>query len=259
MKTIILAGGYGTRIRDVSDSLPKPMIPIGGFPILWHIMKHYAHWGHKEFVVCLGYKGSVIKEFFLNYEAHIRDFTIALGQQRSLTYHSEHSEDWIVTLADTGLDAMTGARIRRVRKYVDSGQSFMLTYGDAVSDVNLDELIRFHESHDRALTLTAVSPPGRFGELELQQGGHVQAFNEKPQVSGGYISGGYFVCRPKLFDYLDDREELVFEKEPINRMVADGQVMAYRHEGFWHPMDTSRDYQLLNSLWEGDRAPWRKW
>ena len=259
MKTILLAGGYGTRIRDVSDNLPKPMIPIGGYPILWHIMKHYAHWGHSEFVVCLGYKGTTIKEFFFNYEGHTRDFTITLGKNRALEYHSDHAEDWAVTLADTGLEAMTGARIKRVKKYVGDEESFLLTYGDAVSDVDLDALIRFHNSHDRILTITGVSPPGRFGELETDATGKVEAFNEKPQVSGGCISGGYFVCRKQLFDYLDDREDLVFEKDPMNQLVSEGQVMVYKHEGFWHPMDTSRDYQLLNGLWDKNKAPWRLW
>jgi len=259
MKVIILAGGYGTRIRDVSESLPKPMIPIGGYPILWHIMKHYARWGHKEFVVCLGYKGTAIKEFFLNYEAHTRDFTITLGRHRALDYHSDHAEDWAVTLADTGLEAMTGARVRRVQKYIGDDETFLLTYGDAVSDVDLDALLRFHNSHDRVLTITGVSPPGRFGELEMEDSGRVVAFNEKPQVSGGCISGGFFVCRRKVFEYLDEREDLVFEKDPMNKLVAGGQIMVYKHTGFWHPMDTSRDYQLLNGLWDRGKAPWRLW
>jgi glucose-1-phosphate cytidylyltransferase len=259
MKCIILAGGYGTRIRDVSDNVPKPMIPIGSYPILWHIMKHYARYGHRDFVVCLGYRGSVIKEFFVNYEAHTRDFTITLGRHKALEYHSNHAEDWSVTLAETGLNAMTGCRIKRVQKYVQGNESFLLTYGDAVSDVDLDALIRFHNSHDRILTITGVCPPGRFGEVKTCNGGRVLAFNEKPQVSGGLISGGFFVCRPELFDYLRDHEDLVFEKDPMNALVADGQVMVYEHGGFWHPMDTSRDYQLLNGLWERGCAPWRLW
>ncbi len=258
MKTVILAGGYGTRIRDVAESLPKPMISIGGYPILWHIMKHYAHWGHSDFVVCLGYKGSAIKEFFLNYEAHTRDFTIRLGSPGAPEYHSGHSENWSVTLAETGLEAMTGARIKRVQKYL-GGDDFMLTYGDAVGNVDLDALIRFHRSHDKILTVTGVSPPGRFGELMSGSDGTVVEFNEKPQVSGGRISGGFFVCRSGLFDYLNDNESLVFEKGPINALVAAGQLMMYEHDGFWHPMDTYRDYQLLNGLWDRNEAAWRVW
>lgn len=256
MKTIILAGGYGTRIRDVSESLPKPMIPIGGYPILWHIMKHYSHWGHKEFILCLGYKGASIKEFFLNYEAQTRDFTISLGHERKLVYHSQHSEDWSVTLADTGLNSMTGARIRRIKQYIGNDQTFFMTYGDAVSNVDLEALLQFHNSHGRTLTITGVSPPGRFGELDVDASGRISAFNEKPQVSGGCISGGFFVCRRDVFDYLDDREDLVFEKDPMDRLVESGQVMVFKHTGFWHPMDTSRDFNLLNGFWNSGQAPW---
>ena len=234
------------------------MISIGSYPILWHIMKYYAYWGHTDFVVCLGYKGSVIKEFFLNYEAHTRDFTISLGDSRNLEYHTGHAEDWSVTLAETGLEAMTGARIKRVQKYIGDSD-FMVTYGDAVGNVDLDALLRFHRSHNKVLTVTGVSPPGRFGELMSDNSGAVLEFNEKPQVSGGRISGGFFVCRRELFDYLNDREDLVFEKGPMNALVAADQVMMYGHDGFWHPMDTYRDYQLLNGLWEQGNAAWRVW
>lgn len=259
MKVAILCGGYGTRIRDVADNIPKPMIPIGGYPILWHIMKYYASWGHHQFVLCLGYKSEVVKDFFLNYEAHTKDFTIKLGS-RAIDYHTGHQEaDWEVTLSETGLNAMTGARVRRIQRYVQDEENFMLTYGDGVGDIDLDALIAFHKSHGKILTVTGVRPPGRFGELMSDAAGQVMEFNEKPQASGGRISGGFFVCRRELFDYLDDRENLVFEQDPMNRLVKDGQLMVYEHDGFWQPMDTYRDYTLLNDLIEKGKAPWIKW
>ena len=260
MKTVILCGGYGTRIRDVADNIPKPMIPVGRFPILWHIMKYYASYGHKDFVLCLGYKSQAIKDFFLNYEAHIKDFTIDLGGKAAVQFHTDHSEsDWRVTLAETGLNALTGARIRRAQKYLGDEDSFMLTYGDGVGDVDLDRLLAFHNSHGKALTVTGVRPPGRFGELLSDANGKVTEFNEKPQAAGGRISGGFFVCRKNLFDYLDDREDLMFEKEPMARLVKDGQLMVFEHDGFWQPMDTHREYQLLNDLYDSGKAPWVKW
>ncbi len=256
MKVVILAGGYGTRIRDVADDIPKPMIPIGPYPIIWHIMKTYAHFGHKDFIVCLGYKGQVIKDFFLNYEAYTRDFTISFGSGGSVKYHNSHDEsDWKITLADTGTRSMTGARISRIRDFVQ-GEDFMLTYGDGVSDVDIGKLIEFHKSHGKILTVTGVRPPGRFGEMVGDADGRIFEFNEKPQASAGRISGGFFVASPKIFDYLDDKEELVFEQGPIRQLVKDGQLMMYEHDGFWQPMDTSREYQLLNSLYEVGKAPW---
>lgn len=255
MKVVILCGGYGTRIRDVAENLPKPMIPVGRFPILWHIMKYYASYGHKDFVLCLGYKSHVIKDFFLNYEAHTKDFTIQLGRKESMVFHNEHDEaDWNVTLAETGLDAMTGARIARIRRYVE-GEDFMLTYGDGLGDVDLDALLRFHRQHSKLLSVTGVRPPGRFGEL-THQNGLVAEFNEKPQASGGRISGGFFVASPGLFDYLSDDDGLVFEQQPMRRLVGDRQMMMYEHDGFWQPMDTHREYQLLNGLYEKGEAPW---
>ncbi|MBI3793266.1 MAG: glucose-1-phosphate cytidylyltransferase [Nitrospinae bacterium] len=257
MKVVILCGGQGTRIRDVADNIPKPMIPIGQYPILWHIMKYYSGFGHKNFVLCLGYKGQVIKDFFLNYEAHTKDFTITLGKREEIEFHTAHNEtDWRVTLADTGLNALTGARVRRIQKYV-AGEEFMLTYGDGVGDIDIDKLLAFHRGHGKALTVTGVRPPGRFGEL-VHKGGRATEFNEKPQAAGGCISGGYFVASPKIFDYLDDSENLVFEQEPMRKLVADGELMVFEHNGFWQPMDTSREYQLLNSLYEQNRAPWVK-
>jgi glucose-1-phosphate cytidylyltransferase len=240
----------------VVEELPKPMIPIGPYPILWHVMKIYARYAYKQFVICLGYKGQIIKDFFLNYEAYTRDLTVKFGRNGGVTYHSEHTEaDWSVTLSDTGLRAMTGARIRRIHRYVD-GEDFLLTYGDGVSDVDIDSLVAFHRSHGRVLTVTGVRPPGRFGEMMSAAGGRVLEFNEKPQATAGRISGGFFVASPRLFDYLDDREELVFEQEPMRRLVAEGQLMMYEHDGFWQPMDTSREYQLLNSLYDSGAAPW---
>ena len=258
MKVVILCGGYGTRIRDVADNIPKPMIPIGRFPILWHIMKYYASYGHRDFILCLGYKSSVIKDFFLNYEAHTKDFTIELGRKDTLTFHSEHEEsDWRVTLADTGLGAMTGARIKRIQKYIGA-DDFMLTYGDGVGDIDLNLLRAFHLEHGRMLTVTGVRPPGRFGEL-VHADGVITEFNEKPQATGGRISGGFFIATPKIFDYLNDDEELVFEQQPMRSLVGDKQLMVFEHDGFWQPMDTSREYQLLNSLYAKGDAPWVRW
>ncbi|MFJ9450899.1 glucose-1-phosphate cytidylyltransferase [Herbaspirillum sp. NPDC101397] len=260
MKVVILCGGQGTRIRDVSDNLPKPMIPVGGLPILWHIMKYYATWGHKDFVLCLGYMGKSIKDFFLNYEQNTRDFSLVLGGAKSIEYHTEHKEaDWRVTLAETGLDALTGARIKRIRKYIGDDENFMLTYGDGVGDINIDELLKFHQAHGKILTVTGVRPPGRFGELMHAPDGQVTEFNEKPQATGGRISGGYFVCRRDIFDYLDDREDLTFETDPMRKLVADGQMMVFEHDGFWQPMDTYRDYSYLNNAVAINKAPWIKW
>ena len=260
MKTVILCGGYGTRIRDVADDIPKPMIPVGHFPILWHIMKYYAAWQHREFILCLGYKGNLIKDFFFNYDIRAQDFTLTLGGERAVLCHTTHEEiDWKVTLADTGNNSMTGARVRQIRKYILPDENFLLTYGDGVGDVDLDKLVRFHKAHGKIMTVTGVRPPARFGELVSDKSGRVLEFNEKPQTSGGRISGGFFVCRSALFDYLDDREDLVLENEPMRQLVKDGQMMVYEHDGFWHPMDTARDYALLNSLFNSGKAPWVIW
>ncbi|MDP9263651.1 MAG: glucose-1-phosphate cytidylyltransferase [Acidobacteriota bacterium] len=257
MKVVILCGGFGTRIRDVADHIPKPMILIGRYPILWHIMKHYARYGHKEFTLCLGYKGQVIKEFFLNYEAHTKDFTIELGRRDGLRFHAAQEDaDWRVTLVDTGLDAMTGARVRKIQKYIGQDEHFMLTYGDGVGDIDLGKLVAFHQAHGKVLTVTGVRPPGRFGELRADAEGVVCEFNEKPQAAEGLISGGFFICRREIFDYLDDREDLMFEAEPMNRLVAARQLCVYEHAGFWQPMDTNREYELLNALYAKGNAPW---
>ncbi|MEK6730714.1 MAG: glucose-1-phosphate cytidylyltransferase [Pseudomonadota bacterium] len=260
MKTVILCGGQGTRIRGVVENIPKPMIPVGAFPILWHIMKYYACWRHKEFVLCLGYQADVIKDFFRNYKAHMCDYTVFLGDSKRVEYHGKHDEaDWQVTLAETGLNAMTGVRIKRIKKYIAEDEHFMLTYGDGVGDVDLDKLLAFHLSHGKILTMTGVHPPGRFGELMSDAKGLVTEFNEKPQSTGGCINGGFFVCRREIFDYLSDDESLVFEQEPIKKLVADRQMMLYEHGGFWQPMDTYREYSLLNGLYDAGKAPWVIW
>jgi glucose-1-phosphate cytidylyltransferase len=256
LKVVILAGGYGTRIRDVAEELPKPMIPIGPYPILWHIMKTYSKFGITDFIICLGYKGQVIKDFFLNYDAFTRDFTINFAEQSKITYHNNLNESkWNVTLADTGLRSMTGSRISQIKKYLN-GDDFMVTYGDGVSDINIQSLVDFHKSHNKLLTVTGVRPPGRFGEMSSDSNGQVLEFNEKPQATAGRISGGYFVASHKLFDYLDDDENLVFEQEPLREIVRNQELMMYKHDGFWQPMDTSREFQLLNSLYDSGKAPW---
>jgi len=260
MKVAILCGGYGTRIRDVADNIPKPMILIGDKPILWHIMKYYAEYGIKQFVLCLGYKSNVIKEFFLNYEANTNDFTITLGKEKRIQYHNEHPEsDWQVTLAETGLNSMTGARLKRVQRHLLNEDNFMLTYGDGVGDINIHNLMEFHKKHGKILTVTGVRPPGRFGELMNDEEGRVYEFNEKPQASEGRISGGFFVCKKEIFNYLGDNESLIFEQEPMRRLVKDGQLMVYEHDGFWQPMDTHREYLLLNDLYSKGQAPWVVW
>ena len=259
MKVAILCGGRGTRLREVSETLPKPMVPIGGHPIIWHIMKIYASFGFNEFVLLLGYKGEVIRDFFLNYAALASDVTVDLsraGEDR-LTFHKEVTEDWKVTLVDTGLDAMTGARLRRARHYLADDDSFFATYGDGVGDVDIKALQAFHADKSTVATLTGVYPPGRFGELEVADG-TVRAFNEKPQVSGGRINGGFFVFnRSFLDDYLDDREDLVLENEPMRKLASDGQLSMFEHDGFWMPMDTPREHSLLNGLWAKNAAPWK--
>lgn len=259
MKTVLLCGGFGTRIRDVADDVPKPMIPVGRLPILWHIMKYYASFGFDDFVLCLGYKGDVIKNFFLNYETATRDVTVDLSSSKELTFHTQHDEtSWKVTLADTGLATMTGGRISRIKKYVE-GDRFFLTYGDGLCDVNLNDLLNFHDRQKTVATVTGVRPPGRFGELMASKDGIADHFNEKPQASEGRISGGYFVCEPAIFDVLNDSEELVFEEEPLRALVKQRQLSVYEHNGFWQCMDTYRDWQLLNNLEMSSKAPWKIW
>lgn len=257
VKTVILCGGFGTRIRDVSESLPKPMINIGPYPILFHIMKYYSYFSHKEFVLCLGYKSHVIKDFFLNYRVYTSDFQIDFDDNRAIKYLGSNLPiDWKVTLAETGLNTMTGGRVKKVAKYIGQDDNFMLTYGDGVGDIDLDELLQFHKYHGKILTVTGVHPPGRFGEIASTPDHSVIGFNEKPQSSGGRISGGFFVCKREIFEYLDDRESLVFEKDPINDLVRDNQMKVFPHNGFWQPMDTHREFLLLNNMYKNSKAPW---
>jgi glucose-1-phosphate cytidylyltransferase len=258
MQVVILCGGQGTRIRDVADDIPKPMIPIGGQPILWHIMKGYAHHGYTDFILCLGYKSWIIKSYFLNYHLADSDLTLNLRNPGKVHIHSSHGkDDWHLTLAETGLDAMTGCRIKRIEKFV-TGDHFMLTYGDGVGDVDIERLVAFHKQHGKIGTVTAVQPPNRFGEVELD-GLHVADFMEKPLVSQGWISGGFFVFQRAIFDRLHDDPDLIFEYAPLKQLAGDRQLMAYQHQGFWQPMDNSRDYRHLNDLWAKGQAPWKTW
>jgi glucose-1-phosphate cytidylyltransferase len=258
MQVVILCGGQGTRIRDVADDIPKPMIPIGGRPILWHIMKGFAHYGLTDFVLCLGYKSWVIKRFFLDYHLAGVDFSLRLGTPHQIQIHGPApDEDWHITLAETGADAMTGCRVKRIERYI-TNDHFLLTYGDGVADVNIRKLLGFHQSHGRIGTVTAVQPPGRFGEIEVD-GRQVVEFNEKPLLSRGRINGGFFVFHRRFFSRLSDDPSLVLEQAPLMHLARDGELMAYAHNGFWHPMDNSRDYKYLNDLWAEDKAPWNCW
>lgn len=261
MKVVILCGGMGTRIRDVSAEIPKPMTPIGTNPILWHIMKTYSAHGFKEFVLCLGFQSQTIKQFFLNYTLNTVDVTLQLGRNSHVEIEDgegHEAEGWRVTLAETGLHTMTGGRIRRIERYIGDAPHFMLTYGDGVGDIDVAALVAFHKSHNKLLTITGVRPPGRFGELTVSEGDRVIGFNEKPQVAGGLISGGFFVCSREIFRYLRDGSDgLVFEKEPMTQLAADGEIRVFRHDGFWHPMDTYRDFAYLNELWQRGEAPWK--
>ena len=258
MQVVILCGGQGTRIRDVADDVPKPMIPIGGQPILWHIMKGYASHGFNQFILCLGYKSWVIKRYFLDFHLAGADFSLSLGTPNQVHIHSPApSEDWQVTLVETGLDAMTGCRIKRIEKYI-TGENFLVTYGDGVADVDLRKLVDFHLRHGKLGTVTAVRLPGRFGEIELD-GPQVVEFSEKPVVSKGRINGGFFVFHRRLFERLQDDPALVFEHDPLMQLARDGELMAYLHNGFWQAMDNSREYKYLNDLWAEGEAPWNTW
>lgn len=257
IKVVILCGGRGTRLREETEVRPKPMVEIGGCPILWHIMKIYAHYGFTNFVLCLGYKGAMIKAYFLNYGAMHNDFTIRLGSSSRLHFHSNHLEErWTVTLADTGLNSMTGARIKRIEKYIDSDE-FMVTYGDGVANINIQQLVNFHHQHGKIGTVTGVRPPSRFGEL-LTRGNSVVEFSEKPLVSQGFINGGFFVFHRRFFDYLSADDNCYLEREPLERLAKDGELMMYTHTGYWQCMDTYRDYELLEEAWR-TTPPWKVW
>lgn len=258
MKVAILCGGQGTRLREETEFRPKPLVEVGGRPILWHIMKHYAHHDFREFVLCLGYKGSLIKEHFLNYQAMNNDFTIDLGSHREIHYHGAHDESGFkVTLADTGVEAMTGARITRIRRFVD-GETFMVTYGDGVSDVDITRLVAFHRDHGRLATVTTVRTMSRFGIVDIGQAGVVAGFTEKPQLDG-WINAGFFVFESGVFDYLEDSDNCVLEREPLRQLARDGQLVAYQHPGFFYAMDTYREFKLLNEFWSSGEAPWKVW
>ena len=256
MKAVLLAGGLGTRMREETEFRPKPMVEIGGRPVLWHIMKVLGHQGIEDFVVCTGYKSEYIKNYFLNYGASNNDFTIKLGTNSDIKYHGDHDEShWSVTVADTGAETMTGGRIKRVQHYVGK-ERFLATYGDGIADIDLDALVKFHESHGKLATMTAVQPLSRFGVLDLNQEGSVNEFKEKPQVEG-WINIGYFIFEPEVFDYIDG-DSTVLEQEPLHRLAADNQIVAYKHTGFWQPMDTYRESLMLNELWSAG-APWKIW
>jgi len=255
MKTVILAGGLGTRISEESHLRPKTMIEIGGRPILWHIMKLFSHYGFNDFIVCLGYKGYVIKEYFSNYVLHNADLTVDLAKG-AVEYHATNHEPWKVTLVDTGAETMTGGRLKRVAKYLQPGEPFFLTYSDGVADLDLRALAAFHKAHGREATVTAVSPPGRFGALEIVDD-QVQRFIEKPPGDNGLINGGFFVLQPSVVDRIED-DATIWEQEPLMGLAHDDQLMAFRHDGFWAPMDTLRDKNVLEALWASGEAPWRR-
>jgi len=256
MKAVLLCGGLGTRISEESHLKPKPMIEVGGRPILWHIMKLFSHHGFNEFVVCLGYKGYVIKEYFANYVLHNADLTVDLAKG-SMEYHATNHEPWKVTLVDTGAETMTGGRLKRVAQYLNPGEPFFMTYGDGVADVDLKALAEFHKNHGRDATVTAVAPPGRYGALDIV-GGAVERFIEKPPGDNGLINGGFFVLDPAVIARIED-DATTWEVEPLQGLAADGQLMAYRHDGFWAAMDTLRDKNNLEALWASGQAPWQVW
>jgi glucose-1-phosphate cytidylyltransferase len=256
MKAVILAGGLGTRLSEETATRPKPMVEIGGKPILWHIMKYYSFYGINDFVICCGYKGYLIKEYFANYFLHTSDVTFDMPSNEMIV-HEKRAEPWKVTLVDTGDNSMTGGRLRRVAGYLDENEDFCFTYGDGLSDVNIMELINFHKNHSSLATLTAVSPPGRFGSLEIENA-QVMKFVEKPTGDGMKINGGYFVLSPKVIEYIKD-DSTVWEQEPLMKLAAEGNLMSFSHDAFWQPMDTVRDKVLLEDLWQNDQAPWKKW
>jgi glucose-1-phosphate cytidylyltransferase len=257
MKVVILCGGFGTRLREETEARPKPMVEIGGKPILWHIMKNFAHYGFNEFVLCLGYKSEFIKNYFLNYENISNDFTIELGSG-NIDVHNKHDEQgWRVTLVDTGLNAMTGARLKRVEDQID-GDEFILTYGDGVIDLDINSLLSYHRSKGKIGTVTGVSPRSHYGELDIANG-QVVSFREKPLSQESFISGGYFVLKTDFFKYLSDDESCVLEREPLEKLADDGELSVYTHRGFWQCMDTYRDYRYLNELWDSGNAQWRVW
>jgi glucose-1-phosphate cytidylyltransferase len=256
MKVVILAGGLGTRISEETSVRPKPMVEIGGKPILWHIMKIYSHYGFHEFIICLGFKGYMIKEYFSNYFLHMSDVTFDMCKN-SMQVHQQYAEPWKVTLVDTGEETMTGGRLKRVAAYVGN-ETFLMTYGDGVGNIDIQELVKFHKKHKKYATLTSVQPSGRFGALNLDENKNVVSFQEKPKGDGSWINGGFFVLEPRVFDLLHS-DETVWEREPLETLAKERQLLAYPHTDFWQPMDTLRDKNLLEELWRSERAPWKLW
>ncbi len=257
MKAVLLAGGFGTRISEESRFKPKPMIEVGGMPILWHIMKMYSKFGVNEFVICAGYKQHIIKEWFADYFLHTSDITFDFTQDDKIIVHNKRAEQWKVTVVDTGLNTMTGGRLKRVRNYLGD-EPFFMTYGDGVADVDIDKLLEFHKSHGKLATMSAVKPGSRFGVLDLSDDDEVKAFREKSDVDSGWINAGFMVLSPKVLDYVKD-DTIMFEREPMEKLAQDGQLMCYKHEGFWQCMDTLRDKEKLEELWEKNKAPWKVW
>lgn len=256
MKVLILAGGYGTRISEESDVKPKPMIEIGGKPIIWHIMKHYSSYGFNEFVLLLGYKSYVIKEYFANYYLHNSDVTIDTAK-KSIEVHNNYSENWKITLLETGLDTMTGGRVKRAKDFIGN-EPFFLTYGDGVSDVNIKELLAFHKKHGKKITMTSIQPEGRFGALKIEENNKISSFLEKPKGDGAWINGGFFVCEPSVINYIVG-DSTTFEKEPLENLAKEGELYSYKHDGFWKCMDTLRDKNQLNEMWANNKAKWKSW
>ncbi len=256
MKVLILAGGLGTRISEETHLKPKPMVEIGGKPILWHIMKMYSHYGYNDFVILLGYKGYVVKEYFKNYFLHQSDITVDLSENKT-TIHKISAEPWKITLLDTGVNTLTGGRVLRAKDYIGN-EPFMLTYGDGVSNVNIEELVSYHKSHSGCITMTSVQPEGRFGALIINNNNEVTSFMEKPKGDGAWINGGFFVCNPKVLEYIEG-DETIFEKDPLENMAKDGELFAYKHKGFWKPMDTLRDKNQLEEMYLTNKALWKTW
>jgi glucose-1-phosphate cytidylyltransferase len=257
LKAVILAGGLGTRISEETHLKPKPMIEIGGKPILWHIMKSYSAHGIHDFIVCCGYKGYIIKEYFANYFLHMSDVTFDM-ERNKMEVHHQNAEPWRVTLVDTGEETLTGGRLKRVENYIKDEEAFCFTYGDGVADVNISALVDFHQNHGKLATVTAVQPPGRYGALNMEEGGTVRGFFEKPKGDGGWINGGFFVLSPKCLNYIPG-ERTSWEAEPLSNIAHEGQLMAFEHTGFWQPMDTLREKNLLEDLWQSGKAPWKAW
>lgn len=257
MKVVLLAGGLGTRISEETELKPKPMVEIGGKPVLWHIMKIYSAAGFQDFIICLGYKGYVIKEYFSNYYLHQSDLTINL-RDNHIAWHGSQAEPWTITLKDTGLNTMTGGRIKRIKEFIKDDDTFMLTYGDGVANVDLVSLLAYHKNHGKLCTVTSVQPSGRFGALNIDHQNKVNSFQEKPKGDGAWVNGGFFVCNRKVLDYIDD-DNTIWEREPLEKLAQDGQLVAYKHHGFWKPMDTLRDKIDLESLWNSNKAEWKNW